>query len=229
MAIEAPLSKFKKTNFKIYILVCVVAAVWFGYDGYLSKYEWSRRRSFYEEHFKKLFSIGAELSSDLDNSIISQELRQGFEKNETPLSQHVTVSVRQRDSRWLITDKLKKYYVRKEGGVLIVYEYGAADHTMIFNRFAPVFLVIAAAFLIVRLWAMKDKKLLADENELIITDKEKIPYDSIQKINKTYFDKKGFFIVTYKDKGGNEANRRLSSRKYDNLAAVLDHLVAKIS
>jgi hypothetical protein len=229
MAIEAPLSKFKKTNLAIYILVCVIVAVWFGYDGYFSKYEWSHRRSFYEKHFKKLFSVGGELRSDLDNSVISEELRQEFEKNEIPLSQHVTVSVEQGDSRWLITDKLKKYAVRKEGVVLMVYEYGEPDHTMLFNRIAPVFLVIAAVFLVVRFWAIKDKKLLADENELIIDDKEKIRYDSIQKIDKTYFDQKGFFIVAYKDKDGNENNRKLSSRKYDNLAAILDHLVAEIS
>src|SRR4030042_5076011 len=50
MAIEAPMSKFTKTNFKIYIGVCLFAAGIFAYDGYLSKYEWSKRYSFYKEH-----------------------------------------------------------------------------------------------------------------------------------------------------------------------------------
>ena len=50
MAIEAPISKFKKNNIKIYIVLCVIAALFFGYDGYLSKYKWSRRYSFYEKH-----------------------------------------------------------------------------------------------------------------------------------------------------------------------------------
>ena len=53
MAIEAPLSKYKKNNFKIYITVCVVFAIVFAYDGYLSKYQWSHRRSFYEKHVKE--------------------------------------------------------------------------------------------------------------------------------------------------------------------------------
>ena len=152
MAIEAPLSKFKKTNFKIYILVCVIVAVWFGYDGYFSE-------KFREKHAPD----------------------------------------------------------------------GVPDGTMVFNRKAPPFFLAGAVLLGVYLYAIRNKMITADENELIISDKERIPYDSIQKIDKTYFDTKGVFIVTYKDKDGNEANRKLSSRKYDNLAAVLDHLVAKIS
>jgi hypothetical protein len=50
MAIEAPVSKYTKTNIKIYIAVCVAAAVIFAYDGYLSKYKWSGRYSFYKKH-----------------------------------------------------------------------------------------------------------------------------------------------------------------------------------
>ena len=152
MAIEAPLSKFKKTNFKIYILVCIIAAVWFGYDGYFSK-------KFKEEH--------------------------------------------------------------APGGI--------PDSIMVFNRKAPPFFIGGAVLFGAYLFAIRNKKIIADENELNIAEKEKIAYDSIQKIDKTYFDEKGFFIVTYKGKDGNEANRKLSSRKYDNLAAILDHLVAKIS
>ena len=80
-----------------------------------------------------------------------------------------------------------------------------------------------------RLWSIKNRRLLAGENELIIRDKEKIAYDSIQKIDKTHFESKGFFIITYKDNDKREVNRKLSDRTYDNLAAVLDELVAKIS
>ena len=38
MAIEAPISKFKKDNFRISISICLALAVIFAYDGYLSKY-----------------------------------------------------------------------------------------------------------------------------------------------------------------------------------------------
>jgi nitrogen fixation-related uncharacterized protein len=158
MTIEAPLSKYKKTNFKIAIAGCIIFSIVFAYDGYLSKYQWSLRRSFYEEHVKD----------------------------------------------------------------------GQPDDTMLFNQKAPIFLGVAAVVLTAWLWTIKDKKLLADENELFISDKEKILCDSIQRIDKTYFDSKGFFVITYKDKNGNEVDRKLSDKTYDNLAAVLDHLVAKI-
>lgn len=159
MAIEAPLGRYKKSNLKIYIVVCVIFAVVFAYDGYLSKYEWSHRRSFYEKHVKN----------------------------------------------------------------------GQPDDTMIFNQKAPIFLGAAAVALGIWLWTIKNRKLIADENELIVSDKQKIPYGSIEKIDKTFFEKKGFFVITYKDENGSEVNLKLSDRTYDNLAAVMDHLVAKIS
>jgi len=159
MAIEAPLGKYKKNNLKIYIAVCVILAVVFAYDGYLSEYEWSHRHSFYEKHVKD----------------------------------------------------------------------GQPDDTMIFNQKAPIFLGVAAVALGIRLWAIRNRKLIADENELVVSDRQKIPYDSIEKIDKTLFEKKGLFVITYKDKKGGEADLRLSEKTYDNLAAVLDHVVAKIS
>lgn len=153
MPIEAPLSRYKKTNFKIYILVCLIAAIWFGYDGYFSK-------KFKEKH-------------TLDD--------------------------------------------------------GTADSTLVFNRWAPPVFIAAAVLLGVYLSKIRNRKIVADDNELVISDKDKIPYDSIQKIDRTYFGSKGYFIITHKSQDGGEVNRKLSERDYDNLAAILDHLVAKIS
>jgi hypothetical protein len=158
MAIEAPISKTKKNNLKIYAVACIIFAIIFAYDGYLSKYEWSHRSSFYEKHVKE----------------------------------------------------------------------GNPDDTMIFNRIAPIFLVALAAVLMGWFWTLKNKKLLADEKGLFLSNKEKISYDSVQKIDKTHFNSKGFFIITYKNKNGSEVNRKLSDRTYDNLAAVLDKLVAEL-
>ncbi len=153
MAIEAPFSKFAKNNVKIYIVICIVLAIWFTYDG------------FFNEKFRK---------------------------------EHAD------------TD-------------------GKPDSTLVFNQKAPPFLVGAAVLLGCYLIARSRLKIIADENELIISEKKRIPYDSIEKINKTYFDSKGYFIITYKDKKGNTVNRKLRDRTYDNLAAILEHLVAKIS
>ena len=106
---------------------------------------------------------------------------------------------------------------------------GKPTLTMSFNRKSPPVFLGIAALLAVYLFALRNKQLVADENELIISSTEKIHYDLIQKIDKTHFAKKGFFVITYKREDGGEARRKLSDRTYDNLAAILDELVAKIT
>ncbi len=154
MAIEAPISKHKKTNFKIYIVACLVIGIWCVYDGYFNQ-------AWIEEH------------TNAD---------------------------------------------------------GTPQTYLVFNQKSPLFFLGAAVLLGAYLFASRSKKLIADENGLIINDKEKIVYDSIQRIDKTRFDPTtGYFVVTYKNKDGREINRKISSKTYDNLPAVLDELVAKIS
>ena len=46
--------------------------------------------------------------------------------------------------------------------------------------------------------SIKDKKIVADETELNIENKEKISYDSIESIDKTGFEKKVFRWITGK-------------------------------
>ena len=63
-----------------------------------------------------LFSVDLALQTDLDNTVISQELRQEFvENNMVPLSQHASISVEE-PGKWLITDKQnrKSYRIIKE-------------------------------------------------------------------------------------------------------------------
>ena len=153
MAIEAPISKFKKNNLKIYIVVLTGIAIWCAYDGYFNK-KWI------EEH----------------------------------------------------TDA-----------------NGNPEAYLVFNQKAPPFFIGAAVLLGAYLFAIKNKKVIADENELMISDNEKIPYKSIQQIDKTHFESKGFFVLTYKKDDGSETSRKISNRMYDNLRAILEHLVAKIS
>jgi hypothetical protein len=106
---------------------------------------------------------------------------------------------------------------------------GKPDGTMVFNQKAPAYLVGAAALLGAYLLVIRNKKVVAEDNALVIDGKVSIAYDSIQKIDKTNFDKKGHFTVTYKAPDGKEIDRKISDRDYDNLKAILDHLVAKIS
>lgn len=152
MAIEAPVSKFKKNNIIIYAVLCIVVAAWFAYDGYLN------------ENFRK------------ENT-----------------------------------------------------EDGKPNSTLLFNRHAPPFCIGGALLFVAYLYAIRNRKLIADDNELIISDRKRIPYDSIQRINKTYFDTKGFFTIIYKNKSDREVSYKLNNRAYDNLSAVLDHVVAEIT
>lgn len=153
MAIEAPLSKFKKNSFKIGVAVCIGLAIYCVYDGYYNK--------------------------------------KFIEKNTNA--------------------------------------DGSPNSTLLFNQKSPPYLIGAAVLLGAYLFTIRNKKVVADENELIISDKERIPYNSIQKIDKTLFKSKGFFTITHKNNDGREVDRKLSDRTYDNLAAILEHLVAKIS
>lgn len=51
MTLEAPISKYKKHNMLITMVILLGIAAVLGYDGYLSKYEWSGRyNSFYKKH-----------------------------------------------------------------------------------------------------------------------------------------------------------------------------------
>ena len=107
-------------------------------------------------------------------------------------------------------------------------ENGKPDGTLVGNqKLAPVFLVGAVAFG-VYLLLIKDKKVVLEENKLVI-DKKVIDCDSIEKIDKTFFDTKGYFVITYKNQAGAENTIKLSDSVYDDLEAVLEHLVAKIS
>lgn len=150
MAIEAPLSSYKKKNILIVAAVLIGIGGWFAYDGY---------------------------------------------KNEDFINKHTLD--------------------------------GVADSTLNFNRKAPPFMIGAGILLGIYFVAIKGKKIVADESDLIC-GKVKVAYDAIEKINKTHFDKKGFFVITY-SQDGQSKELKLSDRTYDNLGAVLDQVVSKIS
>jgi hypothetical protein len=105
---------------------------------------------------------------------------------------------------------------------------GVPDSTLTFNLKSPPYLVGAGIILGIYFFVIKGKKIVADGDGLN-TGKETIAYDTIEKINKTHFDSKGYFVLTYTDSGGQSKDLKISDRTYDNLPAVLDHLVAKIS
>ena len=151
MAIEAPLSKYKKKNMLIMMAILIGLGIWFYYDAH------------YSEKFIKKHTV-----------------------NDAP------------------------------------------DSTLTFNLKSPPYLVGAGILLGIYFFVIKGKKIVADDTALN-TGKETIAYDTIEKINKTNFDSKGYFIITYTDSSNQSKDMKLSDRTYDNLPAVLDHIVAKIS
>jgi len=150
MAIEAPLSRYKKQNMLIITAILIGAGIWFWYDG-------THNRDFIDKH---------------------------------------TVE-------------------------------GIADHTLVFHQKSPPFFIGAGILVGIYFFIVKGKKLIAGENELD-TGKMKIAYNAIEKVNKTHFDKKGFFTITYTENGQSN-DLTLKDRTYDNLPAILDHIVSKIS
>ena len=107
-------------------------------------------------------------------------------------------------------------------------EEGTPNSTLAFNRKAPPFMVGGAVLAGIRLLLIRNKKVTADD-QAIVTCTQKIAYDSIEQIDKTNFDSKGYFVVTYKNEQGDNSQLKLSDRNYDNLPAVLEVLISKIS
>ena len=156
MAIEAKLSKYKRNNWLIMIVVCAGIGAWFAYDGYIN------------EKFQE------------------------------------------------------KHTITNEAGEKV------PDSTLAFNRKSPPFFLAGAIVGVIGLFLIKGKKVTASDTSLI-TEKLEIPYDKIEQIDKTNFDSKGYFVLTYKDPQENEQTLRLSDRTYDNLPAVLDEIVKQIT
>jgi hypothetical protein len=152
MAVVAPLAKYKKTNFKIYIGLLLVFAVYFGYDAKYNK-------------------------------------------------------------KFIATHTLN----------------GKPNSTLVFNQKSPPYMLAAAIAIAIYAWTVRNKKIIADDGQLVLSEKEKISYSSIESIDKTNYDSKGFFVVIYKDDSGNSQQKKISNRNYDNLDAVLELLVSKIT
>src|SRR4030043_833679 len=70
---------------------------------------------------------------------------------------------------------------------------GRPDSTLAFNRKSPPFFLAGVIAVAVYFWMVKDKKVVAGDEELVFSEKDKIPYSSIESINKSNFETNGFF------------------------------------
>ena len=108
-------------------------------------------------------------------------------------------------------------------------EEGVADSTLRFNQKSPPFFLGGALLMGLRLFVVSKRRIVAEESELVIHNSVRIPYDAIQEIDKTHFKTKGVFTLAYDSPGGERLRRKVDSRDYDNMTAILDHLVEQIS
>jgi len=106
---------------------------------------------------------------------------------------------------------------------------GVADHTLVFHRKAPPYMIGAAFLIAIYAYTVRNKKIVADEESLVLSDVEEIPYKSMDSIDKTNYDSKGYFLIIYKGKDGKPAEKKMSNRTWDNLDEVLELLVSKIT
>ncbi len=131
---------------------------------------------------------------------------------------------------WLIYDGyFSESFITKHTIVDEVTGEETPDTTLMFNQKSPPFFFGAAVLMALWVALICRKQVVADDTELVIDKKLRIPYDNIQQIDKTDFEKKGRFILTYKNDSGKEVNRTLSDTGYDNLEPILEHLVAQLS
>ncbi|MHC4423978.1 MAG: hypothetical protein ACYSWR_04850 [Planctomycetota bacterium] len=76
--------------------------------------------------FGSLFTVESKFhQGQLDNRLVSEQLRKEFVRNKTPLLEDVAASVKKPGNKWLITDGAKKYTVRREKTKLNIYKFGS--------------------------------------------------------------------------------------------------------
>ncbi|MFC1713387.1 RIP metalloprotease RseP [Candidatus Poribacteria bacterium] len=81
-----------------------------------------------------VISVSPTLQSELDNGVISADLRQEFGFSKVPLSFDAVVSVEEAGSSWLITDVNGKYSIKREEDSLNIYqEMDAQDAVPVFS------------------------------------------------------------------------------------------------
>jgi len=101
------------------------------------------------------------------------------------------------------------------------------DVQLKFHRYwgPPICGALAVFFLIAALRA-RSRKVLCDDTGLTLANGQTIPYSKIKQIDKSFFEKEGHFTITCAQDVP-VGKVKLSSRKYDNLAALLSEIISR--
>lgn len=73
---------------------------------------------------RKLFDAGGEVQSDLNNGVVPEALRESFKSRGIPLSDYLSISIEEIDTRWLIDDGDKSFSIKRHEGKFEVCEKG---------------------------------------------------------------------------------------------------------
>ena len=92
------------------------------------------------------------------------------------------------------------------------------------NRYAPIPLALVALFSLITGLKVTSKKIVADDQGLTIDDEKIIPYSDMKKIDKTKFDKAGYFLIEYEE-AQTLREVKISDRQYNNLGLILDEII----
>lgn len=104
---------------------------------------------------------------------------------------------------------------------------GQPDDTLAINRKAPPVLLAVGVLVVGNFVRIRNQRIRVDDSTLMV-NRLSIPLSTVTQIDKTHFDSKGFFVLSYKP-GDTEKNLKLYARDYDNLSAVLDRLIEELS
>jgi len=101
---------------------------------------------------------------------------------------------------------------------------GKPTANLLFNQYSPIPLAVIALCSLYFGFQITSRKIVADEEGLVLSSGEKIPYRAMKKIDKRRFKDKGLLTIAYEIDAG-EKTIKLSDRQYDNLGKLLDEIV----
>ena len=101
---------------------------------------------------------------------------------------------------------------------------GQPTVNLLVNRYAPIPLALIALYSLITGLKVTSKRIIADDHGLTIDDGKIIPYSDMRKIDKTNFDKAGYFLIEYEEAETTQ-QLKISDRQYNNLGLILDEII----
>lgn len=109
----------------VFILAFIIVFIYWKFSKGLWEKSKKERENQKNENYGLLFSIDSKFQNDLNECNPSKKLKDEFNKNKNgiKLSDDYKISIEEKDSKWLIIDKNRKYIIKKEEEKLNVYIY----------------------------------------------------------------------------------------------------------